>query len=686
MPAPSLTDKNSNVVIIDGSGTLRPVVGGILRDLGYRNVFALKSLSEYLSYPNKYQVAWILTHPYIADPVTVFHLLKICLQDPKLRYLRITVFFDDSEQYLIPFAFSLGTMSFHVGTLSHNSIRNDLKEVISMARSDRSDIAIAARFFRKYLMSREWYMDRLMMEQMLLEGVDQSSEQLLNTAEAYFLTGQEQEGVSYLYETLMFDNSQEELIERMANRYMGKSLKECRNPIKKDTCVVIDSDEAVRKPIAEILSKLDFRSVMEFEDGLSALEFSRKYKNIDLFVTEWKLKEIPGPAFIQIVRHELEADIPIVVCSSLLKDKDEILLKEVGVNKVISKPIQARNFIASILSALKESQYPSELSSKEREFRLKLKSAQTQKAESILNSLLVDSKVPRGKKVLLQGEFALHEGSFQEAKRLGQLAAQIMGYGTFVLNLLGKACLKLGDHENALNYLEKANSLSPQNLERLCAIATEQSAVGRDDDARKTMGQVLEDAPNAAFAKEAQLSIAVRQGEHQEASNLLGNMDSSDSLISFWNSQAISHVKQQNFLQGIEIYQRALRNLPPGYSDNRSFVRYNVALAYTRSNQLKKAATYLEAEAAMTHSPVHKKVCSLLSKVLKSLKTGEPIQLQGSEVNIEEIPRPSKNFYEVVNSPIPPGGRFLWGLYSPDQAFPKEIMSAFESDEQSQAS
>ena len=689
MPAPSLTDKNSTIVIIDESGTLRPVVGGILRDLGYKNVFSLKSLSEFNSYPEKHQVSWILTHPYMSDKKTVFHLLKDCLQDSKLSALRVTVFFDDSEEDLIPFAFSLGAMAYHLGPITANSIRSDLKDVIKVAREEKNDIAVAAFFLRRFLKKRQWYMDLLSLEQTILEGVDQEITQLMRAAEAYFLTGQEQPGVALLYEAVMFDGKSIAEADRLTQIYYRRSLKDCHNPVKRGTCIVIDSDEAVRKPIVDLLSKMDFDTVMEFEDGMSALEFARKFKNPDLIVTEWKIREIPGPSFVQIIRHELPPDVPIVICSSLLQESDEILLKEIGINKVISKPIQARNFIASILVALKESQYPSDLSSKEREFRLKMRGGQTAKSETILNSLLVDSSVPRGKKVLLQGEFALHEEDFHEAKRLGLQAAQIMGYGTFVLSLLGKACLQLREHEQALAYMEKASSLSPQNLERLCAIASEQAHLGQEDQAKATVDKVTKEAPTAALAKEAQLSVAVSSGEHEEATSVLGGMESSDSLISFWNSQAISHVKKGNIPQGLGIYKRALRSLPPGYSDNRSYIRYNVALAHAREGNLKKSAIYLESEATMTKSPVFKKVNSLLKKVLHALKTGEPISLQGAgEENAPEAPS-KKHYMARLESPIPPGGRCLWGLYGPDQPLPKDlepILIEGEEENQSQAS
>ena len=96
-------------------------------------------------------------------------------------------------------------------------------------------------------------------------------------------------------------------------------------------------------------------------------------------------------------------------------------------------------------------------------------------------------------------------------------------------------------------------------------------------------------------------------------------------------------MSQGKIEQGLKVYKRALGNLPPGYSDNRSFIRYNLALAYARANRLSKALIYLEVENAMSHSPVIKKIRSLLQKVTNSLRDNSPLVLTGGLPNPKRL-------------------------------------------------
>ena len=143
---------------------------------------------------------------------------------------------------------------------------------------------------------------------------------------------------------------------------------------------------------------------------------------------------------------------------------------------------------------------------------------------------------------MLHAEICYGRGEIAEARDLAIQAAQMNGYNSLVLNILGKVYIKLGEHDKALQYLEKADSLSPNNMERLCNIANEHAAAGNNNDSKKVLDQLRSDAPDAIMVKEASLVTAVKSGLHEEASIALGSMDSSSSLVTFWNSQGISYV------------------------------------------------------------------------------------------------------------------------------------------------
>lgn len=670
----SLANKNSAIVIVDESGTLRPVASGILRDLGYKNIFSLKTLQEFINYNDRSNVSWLMTHPYMDQSFNGFDLLKKCLEDEDLHNLQVTLLLDESEKELIPFALSLGALSCHVGAITGESIRKETKRIAESIRKGLSTTEIAANFLRHDLKSQNYLKEWLSLEQSLLESCEPTAQQMLNTADALLATGDEQAGTTQLFESILFEPELKPQAEALIQKHQGKSLSDLSSPIKRKTCLLVDSDQSARNAANEIIEKLNFEKILEFDDGKSALEHARKHLDIDLIIMEWKIRGMTGPVLLQRFREDLKISAPIVVVSSLLKEKDEILLKEVGVNKVIIKPIQHRNFVSTMITVLKESQYPSDLEAKEREFRLKINSQKISEAESILSWLLADSKVPKGKKALLLGELYLAQGHYEDAEAQGQAASRMLGETTFVLNLLGKASLHMHQHQKALQYLQKASALSPDNLERLCTIAKEQAAIGNTDDAKDTMKEVISQAPDAGFTKEAQLSIAVKDGDLEEAEITLGSTESSDSLVSFWNNQAVSNIKQGQYTEGINIYRQALRSLPPGFSTTRSFIRYNLALGLARNNELKKAAIYLELESNMPKSGVSAKAGSLLSKIRHSIKTGEALALQSSAPPVmTRARRTYVNIFDGINTKLSAGDRCLWGIYQPELDLPEEL-------------
>ena len=145
----SLKDKSSTILVIDQQ-EFCTVFSSILKDLGYKNVFSLKSLNEFIGYNNKENVLWIITHTHIMEPFSAFSLLKMALQDENYRSVRVTMLLDETEEDLIPFGLPPGMLSYHVGPITPNVLRNELRSVIQTSRQ-HPDYIIAAHFCRDYL-------------------------------------------------------------------------------------------------------------------------------------------------------------------------------------------------------------------------------------------------------------------------------------------------------------------------------------------------------------------------------------------------------------------------------------------------------------------------------------------------------------------------------------------------------
>lgn len=668
----SLKEKSSIIVIIDRSGTMRSTLSGVLKEFGYGNVLSLKSLKEFTNYKNRSHVSWIITHSYLLDEISAFHLLRLALENEEFKDLRVTILFDETEQRYIRFAFALGALSYHIGAITPAVMRDEFANIMNRI-SKEPDYLIAASFCRDFLKSKKLQNEILSLEASLLEGYDHSAEQFLRASEAYFLSGDEQKGREVLFESLVYHSHLREEAHALSKKYLGKPLDDKENTLQFNTCILIDSDIAVQKALKPLLEALHFKNIVTFDDGRKALDYARHTPDIDLIITEWKVKEITGPILIQILRHELTDPPSIIVCSSLLKKEDEILLHEINVNKLIEKPIRPQSFLASTIQVLKQSKYPSDHTSQQREIRLNLKKGNIEKALAIFNQLSLDQGFSQASKKLLEAEILYEKGDYKTSRDLAIQAAGVNGYDAITLSLIGKVLIKLGEHEKAIQYLKKADSLSPNNMERICNIALEHAELGDNQDAQKLLSQLRKEAPNAIMVKEASVKSALKRGQHEEANAFLGNMDSQASLITFWNNQGISYVKQGKINQGLKIYKQALAHLPPGYSANRSFIRYNLALAYAKASQFEKALLYLFVECSLPHSPVIKKVRSLYYKVNVALNNNTALTLSSSE-DSEEIQSHANITKSPLQSYVLPGELCLWGLYKPDEDIPEELL------------
>ena len=67
-------------------------------------------------------------------------------------------------------------------------------------------------------------------------------------------------------------------------------------------CLVVDPDDVTNLQVKNVLSSMGVEEVITLSSVDEACEVLAKRKDIDLVITEWKLRAMDGSAFIQHVR------------------------------------------------------------------------------------------------------------------------------------------------------------------------------------------------------------------------------------------------------------------------------------------------------------------------------------------------------------------------------------------------
>ncbi|MCX6124583.1 MAG: hypothetical protein NTV34_07510, partial [Proteobacteria bacterium] len=207
------------------------------------------------------------------------------------------------------------------------------------------------------------------------------------------------------------------------------------------------------------------------------------------------------------------------------------------------------------------------------------------------------------------------------------------GESIFALNILGKSLMVLRQFEAALKCFQKAQSMSPLNLERLVMIAESQAEVGESEVAKDTIAKAKDIDPESPIVQEGEVRVAVSSGDSDSAKKMLGQIEGVGNVISYLNNKAVAHAKCGLNDEGIDIYKKTLNAVPDDRVDTRAVVIYNMALAKIRRNDLADALVDLEEIIKHSETKVTKKAQSLKKRLEAAVGSNTGIALREADQN-----------------------------------------------------
>lgn len=627
----SFQDKSAIVVAVDSSGAVRQLMTDVIRQCGFEKVQAFATLQDALNMMEVERVDWIITPMGLDQEIHALHLLKICSEVPELAHVRTTVLVEETELYSLPIAFELGAFSWINKPFTKDSFLQELQSNLEILENNEWDATLtAATYIRKILTEEKRFQPLLELEKSLLNLYPGHPELLLQLATPQFETGHKTEAKLTLNQVKLIDPNMESAVSESAQRLFGEEGLDLTDEEKESTaganilglkdCIVVDSDEASASSVEDALKDLGAENVHRFTDGESALEFISSYEGEpSAIIHEWRIPKVTGPLFIQRVRQAGKYTAPLIVLSSLIEKNDQPLVKEMGVANISSKPFSKKDFITDLIWTIQQERLPTETQTMERKLRQLMAAKNDKELAALKVRFTQDPKVPLSRKKTVEAEYAYHKKDFQKARDVGIEALKLAGDSIILLNLLGKILMQLQDFSAALACFKKAQTLSPLNIERLCAIAEAHSELGNTEEAQKTIDEANTLDPGNPVAQETEAKLAFSAGDYEKAKSLMTQLDSLNNIISFMNNKAVAMARCDLFDESIDLYRKALKSVPDDRQEIKAIVYYNMALAFLRNSELEEGLLQLERCLKLSNPKLAPKAKSLRSRVKHAL-------------------------------------------------------------------
>ncbi len=114
------------------------------------------------------------------------------------------------------------------------------------------------------------------------------------------------------------------------------------------TVLVVDDFATMRRIVRNILRDLEFKKILEAEDGTAAVDILKTQK-VDLIISDWNMPKMTGLELLKWVRsNEDTKDIPFLMVTAEAQKENVIEAVKAKVSNYIVKPFTAQTLAEKI--------------------------------------------------------------------------------------------------------------------------------------------------------------------------------------------------------------------------------------------------------------------------------------------------------------------------------------------------
>lgn len=107
------------------------------------------------------------------------------------------------------------------------------------------------------------------------------------------------------------------------------------------TALVVDDFSTMRRIVKNILRDLEFKNILEAEDGTAAVNLLKSQK-VDVIVSDWNMPKMTGLELLKYVRSDSELkDMPFLMITAESQKENVVEAVKARVSNYIVKPFTA---------------------------------------------------------------------------------------------------------------------------------------------------------------------------------------------------------------------------------------------------------------------------------------------------------------------------------------------------------
>jgi DNA-binding response OmpR family regulator/Tfp pilus assembly protein PilF len=568
------------------------------------------------------------------DKVNTFHLVSIVIEHPKFANTRIIVTLNEGEKVYLTALFELGVMAYVEKPLTKQHILECFGRVnTGLSRGSAAPALTAAESLRVYLKEEKNWEVLIGLEKSLMAAFPQVSETMLSLAEAQHYGGYGDQAIQTLMQAKLMCRDHPKRLEELAILMGAKDLLiQAEGSLSEmfgiETVLVVDPDPQAAGQIEEALNIVGIDEPKIFFDGEAACAWLSEDGNVpDLIIHEWKIPKVSGAQLLQRVRHKYHLRTPLIVCSSLLEEQDELLVKEMGAAGLVKKPVRNENLTRMIAKIMRQESFPTDYATLERKIRAALETEKFDAAIELFKNFEAIPNKPPGITAVISAEISYIKGDYEASKNFAVEAFRLDGESVESLNILGKSFLKLGDQQAALKCLNRANEMNALNLHRLCNLAEANSEIGNEEGATSALYRAEKIDSESEMVHETRANIALNEGNVEKARKVMQSLGALDKVVQYMNNRAILLAREGELDTSLDLYQNAMRSLPNKSSKERNIILYNLALLFARMGEAQKSVKALKGMDLKTGTKLASKAKSLLDRAESAIKHKTELKL-----------------------------------------------------------
>ena len=194
---------------------------------------------------------------------------------------------------------------------------------------------------------------------------------------------------------------------------------------------------------------------------------------------------------------------------------------------------------------------------------------------------------------LFEAEYYLAIGELEKSKRHAEKYFGTYGESPWVLELLGRIYIQLGENEKAIPIFERVIFQNPDDVNILCRISDKYAEIGDRKSSDKYIDKANAMEPESIAVIESNLKSKVIFGESEGAKSLISKLPSLNRVVSYLNNLAISYAAVGDFAKSVELYNDAINVVGAHDEHIKHIVSYNLAICYLRARDYESALYYL---------------------------------------------------------------------------------------------